>query len=201
MNGPNFNFDLMTPDAPHPLDASMQLRLSIRPPWSIEMAEIQRAVDEELANRRAAYPGFVRRRSMSQEEADRHLQLLEACAEDLRGNHRFDGPSWHEKVAELRREIMLRRRLYPKRIADRRLAEDLARRQIEGLEAAHWQFWINLVGWTRLGAGETLSERLQPVREQALQVDLWERAARAADNPAARPLSKFITPPDWKEAA
>lgn len=196
MTGPGFNFELMT--APCTL-GDRTIRLSIRPPWSIGAGELRQVVDDEIAQRRASYPGYVRRGQMTQAEADRHLVLIGAVAADLRGATPDDGPAWADKVGELRREIMLRRRLYPRRVADRRTTEEQARAQMEAMEGVHWQFWIRLTGWTRRGDGPTLSDRLQPVREQAAAVEAWERAARAAGNPAARPAACFTFPAGWTD--
>ena len=51
---------------------------------AITTAEKLRAVERELALRKSAYPKWVKRGRMSQEEAERELEVMAAVVEDYR---------------------------------------------------------------------------------------------------------------------
>ena len=55
--------------------------------------------------------------------------------------------TWAEIVAELRREITLRRRYYPQAIADGERPAIALRHQLERFEAAHFFYWVQARRW------------------------------------------------------
>lgn len=67
---------------------------------------------------------------------------LPTIADELARFRAENGIAWEAKVAELRREIELRRSTYPGDVEVGRLAPDQARAQLERLEAVHDCYWL-----------------------------------------------------------
>ena len=94
------------------------------------LAEVAR----ELAQRRSFYPGRVAEARMSQAEADHQLAVAAAWHEDVQriiasdyrpdvlapATHRI---SWHARREGLTRELALRARVYPQRVAEMRMTQ------------------------------------------------------------------------------
>lgn len=176
----------------------MTAGFSRRPCWAIGKDEALAEIERELAERRAVYPGLVRRGSLSAADADRQIATLAAAGRAIGGTPDASGPAWRDMVAELRREIALRRRLYPRWLAEKRIAEPAARKQIEGIEAAHWRLWIAGDGFGT-GSNADPATIAADWRAHAIAIALWERAALAAGDPAARSAEAYWWPPRWTD--
>src|SRR5690606_34803947 len=86
-------------------------------------------LERELADRRRFYPGMIEKGRLDPQEADRRIALFaDMLADHPRAFHpdlhqRRELPladrrfSWRDKIAELRRELALRERFYPDRVA------------------------------------------------------------------------------------
>jgi hypothetical protein len=124
-------------------------------------------IARELEQRRAAYPRWVDKGQLAQYDADRQVDMLRCILADLRWNEairiwagqetaeawaeverrraraleeltRFP---WSQLVGELQREILMRRRAYPKWIRGGTLDPDQARHRLERFEAVHFNWW------------------------------------------------------------
>lgn len=207
-----FDFPLMTP----PVDRGENqppLILSRRAPWTIEPADMCGELARELSHRRSFYPRLVAESRMKQSEADHHIALLDAIHRDMTGIDvdRAATGTWDPKVRELRREIAMRRALWPKRIAAGRMREADATPHMEALEAVHFQYWIRLDHWDMNcgrppetsgaldGEAATLSTRLEPIRRQQALVQDWLWHAHQAADPA---IAGYLTPEQiaWHQA-
>jgi hypothetical protein len=104
-------------------------------------------VAAELADRRSLYPSLVAKGRLSRVDADRELRVWTAIVEDVTGRPRPDGwrPSatWTEMVHALRREIGLRRTLYPRWIDARRVDAATAWRKLDLVERWHDILWTD----------------------------------------------------------
>lgn len=69
------------------------------------------------------------------------LQADKAARENWRPIVLEAGVPWADKVAAIRAEILARRKSYPADVDKGRLAPDVARSQLERLEAVHWTYW------------------------------------------------------------
>lgn len=188
-----FDFPLMTPG------------LSVRPPYAIELDEIRVELNREHAQRARFYSVQVGERKLTQAEADKRRGAWMAVMRLMGCELDATDASWRAMVAELRREILMRRNVYPGRIDARRMTREDAAARMEAIEAAHWHLWIMAEGWTLTDAdrapGSAWSKRtaMTDLRAHADNVFAWEVAGRAAGNPAARPLSMFAVPAGYHE--
>lgn len=151
------------------------------------LAETQR----ELAQRRSFYPGRVAEGRMSQAEADHQLALAAAWHQDAQRIAASDytpdplppathGVSWQARREGLARELALRARVYPARVAELRMTQAeadhrraclmaLAARLDDGFD------WIASGGArTRFGLVEATPEILAARRE-------WQDHCAAVD--------------------
>ncbi|MGF7151290.1 hypothetical protein FHS96_004953 [Sphingomonas zeicaulis] len=187
-----FDFPMMSAPIAHPIEADHIIRLSRRPPWSIDRADILREIETELAHRHATYPKMVSKGALDPKEAHRLIERLTDIGEGIRG-HATQLP-WRQKVNELRRDIFMRRRNWPQRIANHRLIEDEAADRMAAIEAAHLFYWIDGVDIDEEANGaETLTfaspEDPHPRAFDHLRAArAHEDAARAAGEIWARPI-------------
>lgn len=196
-----FDFPLMTP--PIARDGQDALLLSIRPPHTVPLDELLLDLEEERDRRRQLYPKWVNVGRITIEEANHHRQILAQILDDLTPPAPSLSPAayrrhqdeqaerasasphrWADKVRELRREIALRRKAYPKWIGENRMAEADVRRSMERIEAAHWRYWIRLDHFDASDSELPLRERLQPIRDQAAAVEAWLVHAHHSGDPA-----------------
>lgn len=122
-------------------------------------------LETELLRRRDRYPQFVLRRQLTAEEAERQIELLLAVIADF-NRYRFDEPGrgdeafgYFDKVNCLRREVLIRRSLYPKLLDAGKLTLDQASQQLGRLEAAHDWYW-NGDGLNRIGAYAAFADEM-----------------------------------------
>lgn len=170
-----YDFPLMSPmssTAPHAIPIDEQL-------LELEIEEDYRA---------RAYPGQVKRGTMSEEEAVRHMAIWKQIRLDVAPppadlppkaierywnewvDRRAASPiRWADKVREIRRELAMRRNFYPKQIQRGGDSAELAQR-MERLEAVHFAYWIELqyfdaiaepkaAGYARLGRANAMRDR------------------------------------------
>ncbi len=136
-------------------------------PHRVTAAQISDELTRELEARRNGYPRRIQKGQLHRLDAERQIDLLHAIRDDFSWLaafavwHAGQEPvmpaalaekrnaaeaamlkyRWSDIVAELRREILLRRRYYPKWIAGGTLDRTTARRQLERIEAAHFTYW------------------------------------------------------------
>lgn len=140
-------------------DFPLRSQQSVRHPSDIRQAEKIAELNEETRRRNQVYPRFIKTGSLS-EEAARHQQAvwsaitidyqrLAACSSwrDKPDYVRFPFTGdWRGRVAEIRRELQLRRNAYPKWIAAPTNSMDAATatRKLEVLDAIHDDYWCHL---------------------------------------------------------
>lgn len=180
-------------------------RLSLRPPHAVPDDEQLIELHDERDRRRTAYPKLIAGGRLDEAEARRHRAILDAIVEDctpMPANLSHSGwqrwrdaraavlaacPfTWADKVRELRRELALRRNMWPRHVETGRLPLADARRRMERLEAVHWRYWIRLDFWDEV-APVTEGYRWAwldavRIREAAVRAFLW--AAHLAGDPA-----------------
>lgn len=113
------------------------------PPDDFWPAMKQEALDM-LNQRLLTYPGMVTKSRMSRADADRELRVARAIAEDWQAapwSPGFPIATWAEMVHCLRREIALRRKFWPQRVAAGHLDADEAERRQLLLERWHDLLW------------------------------------------------------------
>jgi len=172
--------------------------LSERPPWVPSTDEQLDELALELDWRRTVYARQVERGDMTRPEAELHIDLLAAIKDDL--TYRFNPSTmawtgqrhgWPAKVAELRRELAIRRRAWPRRIAN--LADPMsaavAAQRMEALEAVHFRYWMGLFGSDTEYRG-AWPETLTQIRAAHFRRWLWYRDALDRGGRAA-----FCVPP------
>lgn len=159
------------------------------------LAETQR----ELAQRRNFYPGRVAEARMSQAEADHQLALAAAWHQDAQRIAASDytpsplppathGISWQARREGLSRELALRARVYPARVAEMRMTQAEADHRRACLMALAARYddgfdWIASNGQrTRFGLVEAPEEILAARRE-------WQDH-RAAVDAARAPITQ-----------
>lgn len=173
-------------------------------PCTISAARIAEELTRELEARRMAYPRRVEKGQMHQYDADRQIDLLHAVRDDFSwlelfaiskvGEGADPAPAltekreaaeaailkyrWSEIVAELRREILLRRRFYPRWIAAGTLDRASARRQMERIEAAHFAYWRN-GRYFMPDDLHRLRDRIFPAHRNTPEFALYRQAAHA----------------------
>lgn len=96
----------------------------------------------ELAARKRLYPGMVAKGRMAQADANREIRVMAAIADALalRRNPITDA-TWAERVHCLRREIAMRRQLYPGWILQGSIDADTAARKLRMMESIHDMTW------------------------------------------------------------
>lgn len=136
-------------------------------PHRISAGAIADELTRELEARRNGYPRRIQKGQLHRLDAERQIDLLHAIRDDFAWLaafsvwHQSSEPvmpvsltdkrvaaeaaiarwRWSEIVGELRREILMRRRYYPKWINAGTLDRVVARRQLERIEAAHFAYW------------------------------------------------------------
>lgn len=118
---------------------------------------------DELARRRASYPGRVTKGRMTRAEADRELRVWGSVLRSIEGgDYVTPVASWTEQAHALRREIALRRKFYPQWIAAGRLDADAAARGLFLVEQWHdilWHCGLPEAIATRAGTAARAAER------------------------------------------
>lgn len=107
-------------------------------------AAMRREAADELAYRTDHYPAMVKKARMKPAVATHELRVWRAIAEDWGAAPRSPGfpiATWTEMVHSLRREIALRRKFYPARVAERRLDAVAAERKLLLVETWHDLLW------------------------------------------------------------
>jgi len=145
----------------------------------------------ELAQRRGFYPGRVAEGRMTQAEADHQLALAAAWHQDAQRIAASDytpaplapathGMTWHARREGLRRELALRARVYPARVAEMRMTQGEADQRRDCLAALAARYddgfdWIASNGArTRFGLVAASPEILTARRE-------WQEHSAAVD--------------------
>lgn len=167
--------------------------------FHVDQARAMKAeLERELGEQRRYYPGMVGKGRLDPQEAERRIALFAELLEDCgRAFHpdvmqRRELPlaarrfSWREKIAELRRELAVRERFYPDRVAKGRITEAEARGRSAALQLVHDLYWRKAHCWEpdgdqaralhadfvrRFEAGE---DRLELIRSPE-----WDRTVRA----------------------
>jgi hypothetical protein len=106
--------------------------------------QMRKEAGDELEQRTATYPKLVAKGRLSRTDCDRELRVWRAIAEDWRAAPRSAGfpiATWTEMAHALRREINLRRTLYPRWILAGRVDSDEAERKLQLLEVWHDVLW------------------------------------------------------------
>ena len=180
-----FDFALATPAIDR---AGGPLLLSIRPLWSIDRAEQLAELGREIGYRATAYPRMVDTGRLKQADADRHVRILESVLldlDDVADRPRATG-TWPAMIRELRRELALRRNLWPKLIDSGRMKPADACRHMEALEAAHWACWIELRGIdSEFPAGTPAAQSSAIIHGLFAQREIWLERAAAEGHPIA----------------
>lgn len=114
----------------------------------IARAQMRTEIESELAYRRATYPKRIELGRLDPDQAERQIAILGEIRVQLPhpGNNHAEGEaafSWADKVRELRREITMRRQLYPRWIADPKspLTRETAILRLARMEATHELYW------------------------------------------------------------
>jgi hypothetical protein len=153
----------------------------------------------ELAQRRNFYPGRVAEMRMTQEEADHQLSCAAAWQQDAQRIAASDytpaplaaathGLTWAARRDSLRRELLLRARVYPGRVAEMRMTQAEADHRRDCLMALAARYddgfdWIASNGArTRFGLVDAPEEILAARRE-------WQDHSAAVDT-ARAPLQQ-----------
>jgi hypothetical protein len=97
--------------------------------------------DAELTSRRKLYPALIVKGRLSQRDADRELRVMTVIANKLALRPATLEATWEERVHCLRREIALRRLLYPQWILAGRVDPDEAARKLRMMESIHDMTW------------------------------------------------------------
>jgi hypothetical protein len=115
----------------------------------ITYAAITAEAERELASRRRTYPDRVQKCRMTQAEADYQIAIMAAIAADTRRMGHI-GPSemaavthtfsWLDRRKALERELDMRDRLYPGWIANARMTQANAARQMSAMKAILWRY-------------------------------------------------------------
>jgi hypothetical protein len=117
-------------------------------------ADCRAELDRELAQRRRVYPDRVAKMRMTQAEADYQIAIFTAIRDDTlrmersftdhpepvegqRSTHNF---SWADRRRAIERELDYRTRFYPQWIANHRLTQEKADRQMAALKAVLWRY-------------------------------------------------------------
>lgn len=116
-------------------------------------------LERELGDRRRYYPAMIRKARMTEPEAARNIAIFQAMLADTalafaadltkrRGLPLADRQfHYREKVAEIRRELAMRERVYPDRIAKHRLTEQDAKARNMALQLVHDLYWRKGFAW------------------------------------------------------
>lgn len=118
----------------------------------------------ELDERTRLYPALIRKGRLARDVADRELRVWRSIVDELTPGALVRGrahATWTEQVHALRREIALRRTLYPRWIEARRLDADLAARRLAIVESIHDMWWHG--DWRP----EAVAARAETVRDAA----------------------------------
>lgn len=141
------SFALAT-DADFALHCDLTADFFARMTTSIERADMITEIAIELAYRRATYPKRIELGRIDADQAARQIAIIGEIRDQLphRGNDHGEGDAtftWSDKVRELRREITMRRLLYPRWIADRQnpLTREAAILRLARIEAVHELYW------------------------------------------------------------
>lgn len=117
-------------------------------PQPVTRADMIREIELELAFRRATYPKRIELGRIDAAAAERQIAILGEIRDQLPhpGNNHAEGDAlftWSDKVLELRREITMRRQLYPRWIASpqSQLTRAAAAERLARLEAVHELYW------------------------------------------------------------
>lgn len=133
-----------------------------RAPRDIAPAELLAEARREHEHRRRFYPDYVRKHRITEIEARYETDIMAAIAADLDAWRRAEPgkgwllpgyetgrapadnvhAAWEKKIRALRRELAIRRKAYPRMIAQFRLTEAEAKAQLERMEAIHWLYWV-----------------------------------------------------------
>lgn len=162
--------DLLDKAAPHhrrsAIDmacaAGIPLRsdMSLRDLWDIPRDEQYVEIQETLDNMRKQTPALIAAKRISPEECQHRINCWLALAEDYEWCERtrqtghtniprtYAAIRWQDKLCELQREIVIRRRTWPGMANDptRNLQPDIACLRMERIEALHNWFW-SLMPW------------------------------------------------------
>lgn len=152
MSGPKplaNDFTLLSPGARHPNEIYLAKQL----------AEIRR----ELDYRRRFYGDWVNKGRLTELAKAHEIAMFEEIEHDFVALQRLDETgiwsdpgsgdepldiaavhdAWQAKVRALRREIMLRRNTYRKRVDQGRMSPEDATKHLERIEAVHWRYWMD----------------------------------------------------------
>lgn len=129
-------------------------------PDSIPMRARVEELERELDYRRKCYGARVDKGTMTPQRRDDEIEGMKAIWFDQHTAYGWEGLSdadfraactrraadlvrfpWERRVAMLRREIDMRRRLYPQWVERGTLKAGTARIQLERLEAVHFHYW------------------------------------------------------------
>lgn len=119
--------------------------LGVSPEPGFWSAMKQEALDT-LNQRMLTYPGRVAKSRMSRADCDRELRVARAIAEDwgaVPHSPGFPIATWSEMVHCLRREITLRRKYYPQRVAAGQMDAGEAERRLLLIEQWHDLLWLS----------------------------------------------------------
>lgn len=114
----------------------------------IDRADLVAEIEVELVYRRATYPKRIELGRIDPDQADRQIAIMGEIRDQLPhpGNNHAEGDAdftWSDKVRELRREITMRRLLYPGWIADPKspLTRETAILRLARIEYVHELYW------------------------------------------------------------
>lgn len=128
--------------------------------FTIDQANTMRAeLEREIDQRVKFYPGMIAKQRLTQAEADSRIAIMREMLTDLgRALHpdprqRRELPladrafSWREKIGELERELTMRRKVYPARVAKARMTQAEMDSRIETLQLVHDLYWRRQHCW------------------------------------------------------
>lgn len=140
-------------------DFPLRSELSKREPGSITIAEKIAEMLEETRRRDNAYPRFINAGSLAPEAAEHQQKVWKAITIDYQrlaacthwtmkpdyDRFPFTG-DWRGRVAEIRRELQMRRNAYPRWMESptNNMDRGTATRKLEVLDAIHDDYWCQL---------------------------------------------------------
>lgn len=139
--------------------------LSAAPPPDAFWPALRIELVDELKRRRDSYPRLVTKGRMDRATADRELRVWRAIAASVSAIDAGGATAtWSDMVHCLRREIALRRKMYPLWVEERGLSADEAARKLELVEAWHDYLWHDCGGAEGAAARAARDRQLEQPR-------------------------------------
>lgn len=182
--------------------------LAVRHPADVPLVEQRDELEQSVRERAEWFARDVAKGRIKPDQVARHERIWTAIVADHAAlgtgapiGADTPGVTWEDKVAELRRELAIRRNAWPKRIGKPHgLTATEAARRFDCLDAVHYRYWHRLFAFTAPGiAPATDAHRIAFIATREA-----ERARRIADRHArqsAPPSQSLLAEPTFLDQA